>query len=127
MMSGQLNRLPIEYTRTGFEAVMTSGQEGVKLPQALGEVFARENLEVRITIDCDYKNKFFAGSGAERVLITCIYPRVMPATQFDKGPLTIFTNLADLSEIRGGQRYGFNALSTAKEFVRSYKQYYEIN
>jgi hypothetical protein len=123
-----LNRVPVEYTSEGYEAIMTSGQEAVKLPQALGEIFAAEGLDVTITIDCDAKAKFFPGcDSAERVLLTLIRPRVAPATVFLKDPLVIYTNLADLGELRINQRYGFHAANTAKEFVRSYKQYYGIN
>jgi len=121
-----LNRVPVEYTGAGYEAVMTSGQEGVKLPQALGEIFAKEGLDVTITIDCDRKSKFFPGCDTEKVLLTIIRPRIAPATKFDKDPLVIYTNLDDLAELRIGRHYGFNAANTAKEFVRSYKQYYEI-
>lgn len=121
-----INRVPVEYTRAGYDAVMTSGQEGAKLPQALGEIFAREGLQVTITIDCDYKSKFFPGCGTERVLLTIIRPLIAPATKFAKDPLVIYTNVDDLSELRLGQRYGFNAAKTAQEFVRGYKQYYEI-
>jgi hypothetical protein len=118
----------VEYTSEGYEAIMTSGQEGVKLPQALGELFAREGLEVEITIDCDAKAKFFPGcDSAERVLLTLIRPRVAPATTFLKDPLVIYTNITDLSEPRLNGRHGFHAANTAREFVRSYKQYYGIN
>lgn len=121
-----LNRIPVEYTEAGYEAVMTSAQEGVKLPQALGEIFAKEGLEVTITIDCDYKSKFFPGCGTEKVLLTIITPRIAPATKFMKDPLVIYTNLDDLAQIRTNRNYGFNAANTAREFVRAYKQYYEI-
>lgn len=125
-MTVQVNRVPIKYTNAGYDAVMTSAQEGVKLPQALGELFAREGLAVTLTIDCDYKSKFFSGSGTERVLITTIKPLIAPATVFVKDPLVLYTNLADLSEIRTVRRHGFDALKTAQEFVRQYKQYYGI-
>lgn len=120
-------RMPVNMTEEAREFMYSSGPESAKFAQALGEAFQLAALPVTITMSTIDKNDLFATTTSGEMLIKTQVdpvekiglPVVMPS-------FIMYTNSDDLKQMRGGTIYGFNALRTAQECVRLYRQHYRI-
>jgi hypothetical protein len=127
----------VDVSPFAMDKILTSGQEGVKYPQALAEVFssyfkdifARKNISAKINIECNKKSVYFTGYAGDDLLIIT---RFMLVNEDGKGvdgapePYWIYTNYSDLCQVRYSNRsYGFNAAQTALEHANNFGAYYK--
>ncbi len=121
-------RMPVTMTDEAKEFLYSSGPESAKFPQALSEAFQLESLSVVIDMEIIPKDaifKTFSHETDQRLIVTSVKPSediVLPVVM---PPFTIYTNADDLKQMRVGNIYGFNALKTAAEYVRLYRQHYK--
>jgi hypothetical protein len=119
-------RMPVTMTDEAREYLYSSGPESAKLPQALSEAFQLEALSVIITMKMAAKNDMIPSiDKGKALLVTRISPSNPLPIPVVLPPFVIYTNADDLLEMRRGNIYGFNALKTAQEYVRLYRQYYK--
>lgn len=118
----------MKITNQAYETLATSGREASLFPQALSEAFMSAGLPVTIALDIQPKSDHFvANDPDDQLLVTQIEPNhPVKEREHYVPPLKHLTNVSDLQELRIGGQYGFHALNTALEFVRLYKQYYQV-
>ena len=116
----------IAITEAAKDIVVRYGQEANKFPQALEDAFELAELEVNIQLSVIDKSEVFPGETGEILLrteVTPLHEITLPVVQI---PFVRYTNASDLGQLRVGTDFGFNALRTAKEVVRLYRQHYGV-
>ncbi len=120
------DRMPVEMTDEAREFMYSSGPESAKFPQALSEVFQIANLPVSIKMSIADKDTIFkTNEKDQQVIVTEVNPTVELSVPVVMPPFVIYTNADDLKQMRTGNIYGFNALKTAQEYTRLYRQHYK--
>jgi hypothetical protein len=128
----------VDVSQFAMEQILMSGQEGVKYPQAIAEVFStyfknvflKKKVSAKINIECDKKKKFFASSedGESLVIVTSfvLVDKDGNSVQGAGEPYWIYTNYSDLCQVRYTNRsYGFNAARTAQEHASMFGNFYK--
>jgi hypothetical protein len=119
-------RMPVTMTEDAREFMYSSGPESAKFPQALAEAFQVSSLPVTIAMSLTKKNDIIPTNDRDEMLIvTEVNPTVDLNMPVVIPAFAMYTNSDDLKQMRHGAVYGFNALKTAVECVRLYRQHYK--